>query len=474
MVVGDPVRRYSPIPPYPWLCQPPPTNRRLKLKLRGRIDSCGAIETRRKTIALETLGCKLNQAESESIARQLAEKGYHLVHPSNSPDVYILNTCTVTHIADRKSRHLLRAARRNNPDVTIIAMGCYAERNPQEITDTTGANIVIGNKDKDHLIHILERHGILKNGDALCNQMLRTRSLVKIQQGCSQFCSYCVVPMLRGTERSIPLDTIIAEVKARIRDGYREVILTGTRIGTYEGGLENLTRHILAETKVERLRLSSLLPNEITDELLSLWRDNRLCRHLHIPLQSGCDQILQRMRRPYSTAEYEKTIDRVREAIPGVAITTDIIVGFPGETQDQFAASYNFCQRMGFANIHVFPYSERPDTQAALLPDKIDERVKRERCGVMLKLSRECTCNFKEQFKGHTMMVLWEQRVNRKFWSGLTDNYIRVMTQSNETLKNQLNAAKLISTSDAHKPGLRKELVAWPAISNRIQNNHDM
>jgi threonylcarbamoyladenosine tRNA methylthiotransferase MtaB len=442
--------------------------------LNIRISSCGAIDTPRKTIALETLGCKLNQAESESTARQLAEQGYHLVHSSNSPDVYILNTCTVTHIADHKSRQLLRAARRNNPHATIIAMGCYAERNPQEISNKTGADLIVGNKDKDRLIHILERHGLLKNGDALCNQMLRTRSLVKIQQGCSQFCSYCVVPMLRGTERSIPLNTIIAEVKARIRDGYRELVLTGTRIGSYEGSLENLVRHILAETKVERLRLSSLLPDEITDELLSLWRDNRLCRHLHIPLQSGCDPVLQRMRRPYSTTDYKRVIDRIREAIPGVAITTDIIVGFPGETQNEFAASYDLCQRMGFANIHVFPYSERPDTQAALLPNKIDERVKKERRDAMLKLAKECTCNFREQFKDHTMMVLWEQGCNNRFWSGLSDNYIRVVTQSNETLKNQLTAVKLVSASDTAKSSFTKELVAWPAISNKTQGNYDM
>jgi len=474
MVGGDPGRRYSPIPPYPWLCQPPPTNRRLKGKLSIRIHSCGAIGIRQRTIALQTLGCKLNQAESESIARQLSEKGYHLVPPSHSPEVYILNTCTVTHIADRKSRHLLRAARQNNPHATIVAMGCYAERNPQEISNTTGADLVIGNKDKDHFIHILERHGVLENGDALCNQMLRTRSLIKVQQGCSQFCSYCVVPLIRGKEQSTPLDTTIAEVKARVQDGRHEVVLTGTRIGTYERGLETLIRHILNETSVERLRLSSLLPNEITDELLSLWRDNRLCRHLHIPLQSGCDPVLQRMGRPYSTTDYNRTIDRIREAIPGVAITTDIIVGFPGETRDEFATSYNFCQSMGFANIHVFPYSERPDTPAALLPNKIDERVKKERCGAMLKLAKECSSNFREKSKYHTMTVLWERRVNSRLWTGLTDNYIRVITSSDAPLKNQLTAVKLVSISDTTKPGFTKELVAWPAISNKTQGNLDM
>jgi threonylcarbamoyladenosine tRNA methylthiotransferase MtaB len=380
----------------------------------------------------------------------------------------------VTHIADRKSRQLLRAARRNNPHATIIAMGCYAERNPQEIIDTTGANIVISNKDKDHFIHILEHHGVLENGDALCNQMLRTRSLVKIQQGCSQFCSYCVVPLIRGKERSIPIDTIIAEVKARVQDGHREVVLTGTRIGTYERGLETLIRRILTETSVERLRLSSLLPNEITAELLSLWRDHRLCRHLHIPLQSGCDPVLQRMRRPYSTTDYKRTIDRTREAIPGVAITTDIIVGFPGETQNEFAASYDLCQRMGFANIHVFPYSERPDTQAALLPNKIDERVKKERRDAMLKLAKECSSSFREKSKYHTMTVLWERKVNGRLWTGLTDNYIRVITSSDAPLKNQLTAVKLVSVSDTPKPGFTKELVAWPAISNKIQGNYDM
>jgi threonylcarbamoyladenosine tRNA methylthiotransferase MtaB len=180
------------------------------------------------------------------------------------------------------------------------------------------------------------------------------------------------------------------------------------------------------------------------------------------------------MGRPYSTTDYKRTIDRIREAIPGVAITTDIIVGFPGETRDEFAASYNFCQRMGFANIHVFPYSERPDTQAALLPNKIDERVKKERCGAMLKLAKECSSNFREKSKHHTMTVLWERRVNSRLWTGLTDNYIRVITSSDAPLKNQLTAVKLVSISDTTKPGFTKELVAWPAISNKTQNNCDM
>lgn len=396
-------------------------------------------------VALQTLGCKLNQAESESLARQLAERGCRVVPPSDGAAIYILNTCTVTHIADRKSRHLLRLAQRRNPGAFIIAIGCYAERAPAELAQVTGVDLVLGNEEKARLLDVLEERGLISTSSALLPQMHRTRSLVKVQEGCNQFCSYCIVPLVRGREHSLPLDEAVAEVRARVERGYREVVLTGTQIGSYRNSPELLIQHILIETEVERLRLSSLQPQEITAGLLALWQDSskRLCRHLHLPLQSGSDAVLRRMGRRYSTEDYEQAVVRIREAIPDVAITTDVMVGFPGETDDEFTLSYRFCQRMAFANIHVFPYSERPGTPATLMPEKIAEPVKKERSERMLKLARDSARRFREQFLGRTMMVLWEHEVDEGVWMGLTDNYIRVVARSNEPLKNWLIPARL-------------------------------
>lgn len=403
------------------------------------------------SIALETLGCKLNQAESESLAWQLAEMGYSIVAASDGADIYILNTCTVTHIADRKSRHLLRLARRRNPSAFIIATGCYAERATSELAQVAEVDIIIGNEEKSRLLDVLEERRLIGPGSVLLPQIHRTRSFVKVHEGCNRFCSYCVVPFVRGRERSLPPDEAVAEVIARVERGYREVVLTGTQIGSYRNGLCSLIRRIMAETDVQRLRLSSLQPQEITPSLLTLWQDftRHLCRHIHLPLQSGSNAVLRRMGRSYSTDDYEQAVSRIREAIPDVAITTDVIVGFPGETVEEYAESYRFCQRMAFSNIHVFPYSERTGTSAALMPDKIDDRVKKERSERMLKLAEESARSFNDRFVGHTMMVLWEQEVQEGTWAGLTDNYIRVVTRSEEPLRNRLMPA-ILGTGNEH------------------------
>ena len=348
----------------------------------------------------------------------------------------------MTHIADRKSRHLLRLARRRNPDALIIATGCYAERAPEELAHIPEVDIVLGNDEKARLIEVLEERGVISTNSAVCPPMLRTRSLVEVQEGCNQFCSYCIVPLIRGRERSLALDEVLDEVSARVEMGYQEVVLTGTQIGAYRPSLELLIQRILAETGVRRLRLSSLQPQDITTGLLALWQDEKLCPHLHLPLQSGSDSVLWRMRRRYSVADYERAVAMVREAIPDVAITADIMVGFPGESDEEFEESFRFCQRMGFANIHVFPFSERPGTLAALMPEKVEYRVKKERSQRMLKLARESSLRFREKFLGRTMTVLWEQGVDG-VWVGLTDNYIRVFASSNEPLKNRLTATRL-------------------------------
>ena len=415
-------------------------------------------------VALDSLGCKLNQAENELLTRQFAEAGYKLVSPSDKADVYILNTCTVTHIADRKSRHWLRLAHRRNPDALLVATGCYAERAPQELTQIEGIDLVLGNEQKPHLLQLLEESGHLSRsacvqGDSTSSSHtgFRTRALVKVQDGCNNLCSYCIVPLVRGKEKSLPVEQVVAEVRHRIANGYKEVVLTGVKIGSYGYNgvnLMGLLEHILAETDVTRLRLSSLQPQEISPELITLWRDERLCRHFHLSLQSGSDSVLIRMGRRYSPSDYLQSVSLIRALVPEAAITTDIIVGFPGETSAEFEQSYRLCQGLGFARIHVFTYSPREGTQASQMSSQVEDRVKKQRSQKMLALARESAQNFRRQFLGKTMPVLWEKQTDG-VWSGLTDNYIKVYTESDKDLTNKLTEVRLVK---AYKDGVRGEM----------------
>jgi len=398
-------------------------------------------------VALDTVGCKLNQAETQHLAQQFVQAGYRLVSAGDEADVYILNTCTVTHVADGKCRHRLRLAHRRNPKGVVVAIGCYAERAGSELARIKGVDLVLGNSEKSNLPRLLEESGRLnrpgfgQGGSAIAHPNFRTRAFIKVYDGCNSFCSYCIVPLVRGREKSIPIDHIVGEVKHRVSQGYKEVVLTGTKIGSYDYNGVNLVKllqHILTETNVERLRLSSLQTKEISPELVGLWRNARLCRHFHLSLQSGSDGVLRRMKRGYTVGGYLEAVALIRDMVPGVAITTDIIVGFPGETEAEFRESYELCRRMGFARIHVFPYSPRCGTQAARMPDQVGDRVKRERSQRMLALARESAQNFKQGFLGETMTVLWGKRSGDSTWTGLTDNYIRVYTKSSEDLTNKL------------------------------------
>jgi threonylcarbamoyladenosine tRNA methylthiotransferase MtaB len=403
-------------------------------------------------VTLESLGCKLNQAEIEALADRLVSRGHVLTGSAREADVYVLNTCSVTHIADRKSRQALRSARRANPLVRVIATGCYARRVPEELGRLGVVDAIFGSAEDGELVSAIEGHGhvrtIRRPGDTTGNRG-RTRSLVKIQEGCRDFCSFCVVPYTRGPGRSRTPDVILAEVKDKAARGHQEVVLTGTKLGDYRwnghgsAGLPELIRRILAETKVERLRLSSLQPADLSPELLALWHDSRLCPHLHLPLQSGSDAILRQMHRPYSLAEYERAVRQARDAIPDLSITTDILVGFPGEGEGEFEESYRFCERMGFAGIHVFPYSKRPGTAAAAMPGQIDDKVKKQRSSRMMALGKRSARQFRSQFLGRTMVVLWEDDSGEGLWNGHTANYLRVHAQSDERLAGRMLAVKL-------------------------------
>jgi len=380
-------------------------------------------------IALETLGCKLNQAETETLARELAAAGHELVARSADADLFVLNTCTVTHTADAKARHLLAKVKRLNPNAILVATGCYAQRQPADLQKL--ADVVIDNVAKSSLASHLQARGILqKPAPPAANAAVRrrARAFVKIQDGCTNFCAYCIVPYVRGAEKSLPADEIIASVKKLAAD-YREIVLTGTRIGAYDDNgqeLGYLVTRLLDETDIPRFRLSSLQPQEITPGLLELWHDPRLCPHFHLSLQSGSDTVLQRMGRLYDTALYARTVSLIRKIVPGVAITTDVIVGFPGETDAEFAGSLDFCRKMRFARIHVFMFSPRAGTKAAGMSAQVDEKVKKARSQQMLALAKASEQSFREQFSGDLTDVLWEKQNEDGQWSGVTGNYIRV------------------------------------------------
>ncbi|MDY6892869.1 MAG: tRNA (N(6)-L-threonylcarbamoyladenosine(37)-C(2))-methylthiotransferase MtaB [Chloroflexota bacterium] len=405
------------------------------------------------TIALQTVGCKLNQAETDSLVYRFREAGYQIVAPNRAADIYLLNTCTVTHIADHKCRKLLRLAHRRNPHSIIVVTGCYAERAPGELSSIEGVGVIIPNSDKDNAVEIVKSiDGFRTNGQKNSPHRIpsHTRTLIKIQEGCQQHCSFCIVPRVRGPERSYCQDDIIAEIKTRVTAGYKEVVLTGTRIGRYRqpGGLEGLIRRILEESDIQRLRLSSLEPYDLTPALVQLWDNKRLCPHIHLPLQSGSDSVLTRMRRPYSIAEYRRAASLAQEAIPNLALTTDIMVGFPGESDSEFEESYGFCEDIGFARIHVFPYSSRPGTCANEFADKVEDREKKRRTQLMLSLANTASRQFQERFLGQNVNVLWEENKNG-IWYGTTDNYLHVNLSSRESLSNELRTATLVALGDS-------------------------
>ncbi|MFH1087645.1 MAG: MiaB/RimO family radical SAM methylthiotransferase, partial [Chloroflexota bacterium] len=287
----------------------------------------------------------------------------------------------------------------------------------------------------------------------------RVRSFVKAQEGCDDACAYCIVPRVRGKPVSLSPEEVVRETAARAAEGYQEVVITGTKIGSYGyngAGLTGLVESLLRQTRIPRLRLSSLQPREVTPQLLSLWNDRRLCPHFHLALQSGSQRVLESMGRPYSIDRYRQTVSAIHSALPYAAITTDIIAGFPGETDDDFDQTYRLCRELGFAAINVFPYSPRPSTQAALLPGRVDERTKRQRAQAMLDLAAESREKFRQRFLGREMTVLWERETSPGVYSGLTENSIRVTVQSAERLTNRLTPTRLMSPE--------KGLVWVPAV----------
>ena len=423
------------------------------------------------TVSVLTLGCKLNQADSERIARRLAGEGVRVTdRPVRGADAFVINTCSVTHVADRKVRHLARMARHLSPEAEIVLTGCYAETAPENVLDLTGADALVRSGEKDAIPErLLER--LRERGDpsAGCATPfrggLRTRAFVKIQEGCNELCAFCIVPYTRGREVSVPIDRVVEEVLSRQAEGVQEVVLTGTQLGNYgrdlgwrEHGPRRLLEALLAGTSIPRIRLSSLQAQDISPELIDLWADWRLCPHFHLPLQSGSDRVLGPMRRRYTAERYRTAIALIRERVADVAVTTDVVAGFPGESEADFEATISLCREAAFAAIHAFPYSRRPHTGAALMDGQLPPAVRRSRLERLLDIGRESAVAFRQRFVGRTFDVLWEQESSWPFgrasfvpqdrqdrrWQGLTPNYIRVYTSADCDLTNSVLPTRLL------------------------------
>ena len=414
------------------------------------------------TVAIITHGCKLNQADSSVLAVDFARAGYRLVDQHEAADVYVVNTCTVTHVADRKARQALRSARRRNPAATVVAAGCYAQRTADTLRAMPEVDLVAGNTVKPELVSLVEelRPAAADPADAEPDPAppnaigaglnpTRNRAMVKIQEGCNQVCAYCIVPRVRGRERSVPPGRLVRQVAEHVNAGAKEVVLTGTQLGSYgfelDGAdLAGMIERVLGETEVPRLRVSSLQPQEIDARLLGLWSDPRLCPHFHLALQSGSDAVLSRMRRRYTAAEYLDAVRRIRDAVPDASLTTDVIAGFPGETGPDFEQTHALCERVGFAAMHVFPFSVRPGTSAAHYGDRVAEDVKRGRTNALLDLSELLASDFRRGLVGSVRPVLWESRDDSSGrWTGLTDTYVRVSCRSERPLANEITKARL-------------------------------
>lgn len=408
-------------------------------------------------VALASLGCKLNQAEVQALARRFTQAGYSLAREGEPYDIFVLNTCAVTLIADRKSRHLLRLAQRRQPAAFVVATGCCAQRSPQSLASLIQRGLVVGNEGKEGLASLVAAHLPPGPGQPPPAPLSRTRALVKIQSGCALSCTYCIVPQLRGQSHSVPPDAVIAEAQARHAEGCQEVVLTGTWPGGYGSGwaergqgrpLVALLQRLLAETAIPRLRLPSLFPQDLTEEMLALFETGRLCRHLHLPLQSGSEAVLRRMGRPYTAASFRAQVERARQSIPGLSVTTDVIAAFPGESEAEFQEGLGLCRALSLAALHVFPFSPRPGARAAAMPGQVAEPVKKKRARRLRELSRQGSLAFRKGQLGQRLPALWEEEKSPGVWSGLTDNYLRVMAPGKGNLKGQVLPVRLLSLHD--------------------------
>jgi threonylcarbamoyladenosine tRNA methylthiotransferase MtaB len=412
-------------------------------------------------VAFYTLGCKVNQYDTQSMLELFKQAGYEIVEFDSRADVYVINTCTVTNLGDRKSRQVIRQARDRNPDAIIAVVGCYAQRAPEEVLSIEGVSLVIGTRDRHKIVRLVERFKQTREPLNWVRDIMeqeafeelpiqayqgRTRAFIKLQEGCNQYCSYCIIPYARGKVRSRRRADIINEVNRLAGYGFKEVVLTGIHIASYGLDLDGVTlldiiKDIHCVDGIKRIRLSSIEPTLLTDDFISSIKElPKVCRHFHISLQSGCDRTLRRMNRKYNTDLYRRIVNNLRQAIPQVSITTDVMVGFPGETEEDFVVSYTFVRDIGFSKIHVFKYSPRAGTPAARFKDQVDGVEKERRSSHLIRLGSLMERNYIMGFLGQEVEVLLEQQVNTMpgYLEGYTDTYVKVACKIGEEYQGEL------------------------------------
>ncbi|MFW6264820.1 MAG: tRNA (N(6)-L-threonylcarbamoyladenosine(37)-C(2))-methylthiotransferase MtaB [Bacillota bacterium] len=426
-------------------------------------------------VAFHTLGCKVNHYESEAMMDLFKKNSYKIVDFDDKADVYVVNSCTVTNQAARKSRQLARKAKRTNSEAIVALVGCYTQVSPEEVEKISGVDLVVGSSNRSKIVEFVEayknnqdfnidiiKYNELNNYEDLRIESLRetTRAYVKIEEGCNQFCSYCIIPYARGPVRSRQTKSILDEVKKLVAKGVKEIILTGTHLGAYgfdcdrNYALENLLLELIKVEGLEHIRLSSIEVTELSDYLLDIIAsEDKMCPHLHIPLQSGSDEILQKMNRPYTIKEFRDKVNIIREKIKDVAITTDIIVGFPGENPDIFEKHYKFVKEIAFSRLHVFPFSPRKGTPAAKMKEQISGKEKKDYSSRMRDLNQELMLAYQQKYIGSVRSVIIEEKRDKesRLLTGMTDNYIKVLVDADDKYMGQLVKVKLIEGYDYEK-----------------------
>ena len=416
-----------------------------------------------KKAALHNLGCKVHAYETEAMQHLLEEAGYEIVPFTQKADVYVINTCSVTNMADRKSRQMLHKAKKNNPDSIVVAAGCYVQTSEKEVLNDLSVDIVIGNDRKHDLVRLLEEYSLdsvndtvddINDGKHDFEELFidqtkeHTRAFIKVQDGCNQFCSYCIIPYARGRVRSRRFENVIAEVERLAANGFKEVVLTGIHLSSYgvdfeeATGLLELIQAVNAVKGIERIRLGSLEPKIVTEHFASeLSKLDKICPHFHLSLQSGCDATLKRMNRKYTTKEYERGCELLRKYFVHPAITPDVIVGFPGETEDEFEQTKAYLEHIHFYEMHIFKYSKRKGTRAAVMPDQIDEQIKAVRSEKLIALGHDMSKEFRKFYIGKNEEVLFEEKAvigDKEYFVGYTKEYVKVAKKTDENLENQI------------------------------------
>lgn len=421
-----------------------------------------------KKAALHNLGCKVNAYETEAMQHLLEEAGYEIVPFTQKADVYVINTCSVTNMAGRKSRQMLHKAKKNNPDSIVVAAGCYVQTSEKEVLNDLSVDIVIGNDRKHDLVRLLEEYSLdsvndtvddINDGKHDFEELFidqtkeHTRAFIKVQDGCNQFCSYCIIPYARGRVRSRRFENVIAEVERLAANGFKEVVLTGIHLSSYgvdfeeATGLLELIQAVNAVKGIERIRLGSLEPKIVTEHFASeLSKLDKICPHFHLSLQSGCDATLKRMNRKYTTKEYERGCELLRKYFVHPAITTDVIVGFPGETEEEFEQTKAYLEHIHFYEMHIFKYSKRKGTRAAVMPDQIDEQVKAARSEKLIALGHDMSKEFRKFYIGKNEEVLFEEKAvigDKEYFVGYTKEYVKVAKKTDENLENQIVSGRI-------------------------------